>query len=82
MSELPFRAVSHLLQAPEDVLSQRPLLVGLKRGAALRLLQSRLPLHQPAALPLQEEFGFLDGGIMGGDVALEAVEGEKRRSEL
>lgn len=46
-------------------------MVGVLGGAGLGRLQSCLSLHQPAALPLQEEFGFLDGGAVGRDVASE-----------
>lgn len=63
--------VPHLLQVSDDILSQSSFLVGDLGGAGLRLLRSCLSLHQPVALPLQEEFGFLDGCAVGGDVAFE-----------
>lgn len=54
----------HLLEVSYHLFSHPSFLAGLLGGAGLSCPQSGLSLHQPAALPLQEEFGLLDGGAV------------------
>lgn len=72
------RTYPYLLQVSYHLLSHPSILVGVLGGAGLSRPQSCLSLHQPAALPLQEDFGFLDGCAMWGDVASEPAHTDVR----
>lgn len=54
----------YLLEVSHRLYSHPVVLVGVLGGAGLSCPQSCLSLHQPVALPLQEEFGLLDGRSM------------------